>query len=178
MLYNPNGVTPNDTLKVGFQDASSSSNQEALYFYLAAPANNTDWNKYEIKLDEVLSPSAEITDIVYLWNPHSTTVDDIYIDSISISFFEEVVDPVGVEEINNLSYLTVYPNPVSETLTISSTKLLNDIKVLDLSGKVIVNENNLSGNETRLDFTLFPKGVYNVVVTFKDNSKEVRKIIK
>lgn len=55
--------------------------------------------------------------------------------------------------------ISIYPNPTSNTIQISTIQKINQIELLDLSGKLIFSKkgNNLKNN---IDLTTYPKGVY------------------
>ncbi len=59
--------------------------------------------------------------------------------------------------------LTLFPNPATQNLTINSTYTIQQIKVLDVLGKEVMNLNN-TGN-TMVDISTLPKGLYNFVIT-------------
>jgi Starch-binding module 26/Chitobiase/beta-hexosaminidase C-terminal domain/Secretion system C-terminal sorting domain len=71
------------------------------------------------------------------------------------------------------SEITLYPNPVNENLILSSAKEIQEIQVIDLTGKVVK-----SSTETTLQLSDIAMGMYFVNITFKDQSKVTRKIVK
>jgi len=73
--------------------------------------------------------------------------------------------------------INIYPNPVSQKLTITSrnNKPLN-ISVFDLSGKLMI-QKELSDPSQDIDISLLPKGVYLIEVTCQDWSVK-RKFLK
>ena len=70
--------------------------------------------------------------------------------------------------------INMYPNPVSEILTIEGLDFGYSIQIHDVSGKIVY-----SGNESKIDFVQFTSGFY--LVTVLDDNKELiqrSKIIK
>ena len=74
---------------------------------------------------------------------------------------EEVIDEVIVSSIN------IYPNPVSNQLTIDFVSEYNvsniDINIYDLTGKVLINTQEdlvIGSNQITMDVSLLPKGTY------------------
>ncbi len=74
-------------------------------------------------------------------------------------------------EINNLK---LYPNPVNNTLNVSSDKKIKKIEIYDALGRVIYTENNPSStiNVEQLD-----AGLYSIAIIFDDN-RIVKKFTK
>lgn len=67
----------------------------------------------------------------------------------------------GVTFVEELDFsFSLYPNPASQTITISNTiSKLTKISITDLSGKIVYSENFLT-NEKRIDVSCFNKGIY------------------
>jgi len=71
----------------------------------------------------------------------------------------------GVEELNALEAVSIYPNPVSDQLTVDFSSLKgNDVSVelIDLTGKVLAVRRNAAGTVAQFDMTGFAKGAYQV----------------
>lgn len=90
---------------------------------------------------------------------------------------------VKLERIIPVSYsvssteVTIYPNPVSETLNIqNSTNRYNKATLSDISGKVL-GRYNLSADVTQINVSKLAKGVY-ILSLSGDNNNTVKKIIK
>lgn len=171
-LYDRDGSLQNDTLLIGVQDASSSSNQEALRFLKATPSSVSEWQEYVFDLSS-LSPSAEITDIVFLWNPHTMTDDAVYIDDIVLSL-DNSVSIIENESNNNLK---LYPNPAFDFLNIESKKLMEVVDIYDVSGRV-VKSYSLNKNKTKLNIEDLDKGNYYVSVIYIDGSSKTLNLTK
>ena len=83
--------------------------------------------------------------------------------------------PVNVEEVKNTS-VKVYPNPCKNHLTITTENEINSIKILDLAGNVIL-ENQHTYELVKLDIRHLPDGLY--IVEIKSNNRLThQKIIK
>lgn len=74
-----------------------------------------------------------------------------------------------------ISKITVYPNPTTETLSVSNTKKLLSYKVYDKSGKIV-----LSGEPKGTDISVskLEKGVYVIHLVTEENGYETRQFIK
>jgi hypothetical protein len=62
---------------------------------------------------------------------------------------------------------SLYPNPTSSQLTIvnHTGMQLQDLRVLDLNGKIVLTQNNMASIETELSVTNLNPGVYTVRIT-------------
>lgn len=69
--------------------------------------------------------------------------------------------------------LTLYPNPITEKLFLSSEKMIQEVKVVDLTGKLVK-----TSTESNIDLSELSDGVYFVTVTFNDETKVIRKVVK
>lgn len=145
-------------------------------------------NKYTITLSE-FSPTNEIgivinngaaTSALQTIDVFATTANSCWILSstaIAGGKYDATEDtscqPTGLNTPKQTS-ISVYPNPVSDFLTIKNTeKEINQIKLLSLSGQEI-----LSTKETILNVSNFNNGVYLLQIHFSDNSTAFSKIIK
>jgi hypothetical protein len=71
--------------------------------------------------------------------------------------------PANVEEVNSVN-LSVYPNPASDVITVSSTLTEGTITVTDVAGK-LVKSTELNGLSTTINTTGLNNGVYYVTVS-------------
>jgi hypothetical protein len=67
----------------------------------------------------------------------------------------------------------IYPNPTKNIINIQTDKLINQIQICSVIGKLIY-----LGNEKQIDISNLNNGVYFINITFKDGSKVINKIIK
>ena len=103
----------------------------------------------------------------------ATTATDWEVDSISI-----LNSSVGINEVNTTSNaISVYPNPVSSTLTLSNLEGIEMIRISNIIGQTIENI-NVSGNNMNLNVATLKRGLYfisfmnnNSIVTTKKFSK-------
>jgi PKD repeat protein len=89
-----------------------------------------------------------------------------------------IVASSGIEE-NNLDGLSIYPNPTNDFITIDLTSgnaIVNEIKLVDLTGKTLLTS-TIINNSTKLDLHTLSAGVYHVIVNTNLGSV-TRKIIK
>lgn len=82
-------------------------------------------------------------------------------------------------EITKHNLLSIYPNPAINMLVIeTSSDKLNKIKVYDVLGNVLINENLNLEKRYEIDVTLFEKGVYFAEITTENNTSSIRKFNK
>jgi hypothetical protein len=68
----------------------------------------------------------------------------------------------------NIERIRLFPNPTSTIFHLNTSKPFR-IQVYNMLGKHVANTNNISNQ---------PPGIYIVLITFKDNTKHILKIIK
>jgi hypothetical protein len=95
-------------------------------------------------------------------------IDDIIITGVNTAGVETVIFE------NNVS---VYPNPSSDFVNVQSVEEIDMVRVYDMRGALVVSERVL-GQETQIDVSSLPVGLYVVAIHFKNEMKFVtRKII-
>lgn len=97
------------------------------------------------------------------WNLDTTTSGEINIVKDSTLQLEDF----------DSDFVTVYPNPTSSVLNISSKTPVKMVEVYDLSGKKIMTSNN-----TRITLEQFPDAIYLVQIFDNENGSLMKKIIK
>jgi 6-phosphogluconolactonase (cycloisomerase 2 family) len=68
---------------------------------------------------------------------------------------------VGINEVNKTNHITIYPNPTSGIVTISSIQTIANIEVFDVTGKLVYTQQN-NNNQTNLEINLsaLSNGIY------------------
>jgi hypothetical protein len=66
---------------------------------------------------------------------------------------------LGTNEVE-LAVVSVYPNPTTGIVNISSEKNIDNVYVYDISGKLLRTFNKLSTDKTVLDLSSFTSGTY------------------
>lgn len=83
---------------------------------------------------------------------------------------------LGSGSFSDVVGLTIYPNPVSNVLTIKTSEEMDGIKIFNLYGAVVY-ETKEKGNIIQTDFTNYASGIYFITV-FNGNSSFTKKVIK
>ena len=91
---------------------------------------------------------------------------------------------VGVDELEGLSNLTIYPNPANESVKVSFDNTLGgliDIKLIDQFGRIIMTENNIQSYGSTvftIDLVNLSEGMYTVQLTSNQKTISKRLIIR
>lgn len=72
--------------------------------------------------------------------------------------------------------MKLYPNPVTDMLTISNTEMMSGVMVADMLGRILSTK-NVNDTETKVDMSNYPTGTYLVQVTI-DSAVKTFKVIK
>lgn len=76
-------------------------------------------------------------------------------------------------KVNN-NFGRIYPNPVADHINVNSDKKISEIRLIDISGKVL----KIAKNTNQLMIADYQPGMYFVEVIYTDNTKQVTKVIK
>ena len=96
--------------------------------------------------------------------------------NISIPAVAEVIIGTGIEEIS--SGFTIYPNPVTDQLTVNSTNSITSIRIISMSGNTMFVENKNMGNQTEINTSFLSKGLYFIKISTSAENEYVRKFIR
>ena len=83
----------------------------------------------------------------------------------------------GVDNIDGSVGIEVYPNPASSLLNIKATENINAAYVVDMLGKVLMQDNTLKKSAVQLDITELPAGLYFIRINTV-NAQKLIKIVK
>lgn len=173
-VVNPTGTTFNDALYVilDVQDSASVTfhNVDTLAFgALNIPPN--DSVNVKIVQNFIVGPQKYHYDInvIVIW-PYaiSTGAGDSLIFPVFITI------PDGINELNLLNYIKIYPNPTSERINIDTQNSVEEVRIYTVSGQLkIVEKNKLT-----IDISELPAGIYLVNVKLKNGKTQQLKIMK
>ncbi|MDG3581262.1 T9SS type A sorting domain-containing protein [Galbibacter pacificus] len=87
-----------------------------------------------------------------------------------------------IEETDNRSMITAYPNPVTDLLNVMWVESENAVKQVAIYGTdgrlLFTQEINSKSGQLNMDFGRYPSGLYLLLVTYQDNHQETFKVIK
>lgn len=75
------------------------------------------------------------------------------------------IDDLNVSELNMFSSVILYPNPISDVLTIDLSSVSGEevyIEIYDMTGKVLAKADNQNGTMIAIDMASFSNGLYHV----------------
>ncbi|MGO3183916.1 MAG: T9SS type A sorting domain-containing protein [Aequorivita sp.] len=104
----------------------------------------------------------EMSNMVTLkhWYTENDIGDLVYVCDYIYTY--DLIGTMGVQSPGFLAdNMLIYPNPASDLITISGNNtIINNINVLDTTGKLVLKETNLNRKETNLDVSQLQSGVY------------------
>lgn len=115
----------------------------------------------------------QLTDLVY------NNYYQVYVRSIcDDDFTSNWVGPINTQRVlstneNEMSGLSVYPNPTKDFVNIDSKLPITEVVVYNNEGKKIVTTKN-----TKIDISSFPAGIYIVATSFENGKTVTNKIVK
>ena len=82
----------------------------------------------------------------------------------------------GLEDIkiNKTNFISIYPNPTSDFITISSQKTITKIELYNALGQLVFQNNNTS---EKINISFLTDGIY-YVKAFFENSVSISKFVK
>jgi hypothetical protein len=99
-------------------------------------------------------------------------------DKGSCTRYSQTLVSTSVNELANDFNLQISPNPAHELLNIQSTKKINTIELVDITGKSVLIENQISKDNISLDLSGISPGIYFVRITDQNKSVATRRFVK
>lgn len=129
--------------------------------------STTDMNpqSFELVAGPVQAPVEDWTLVTYELDEYVGQEVYVAIQCVSNDAFVFMVDDIVISfmtstnDIPAFENLTVYPNPVTETLNVKADSKINKIQIVNLSGQVVL-ENEVMTNETRINTSDLNSGLY------------------
>jgi len=88
------------------------------------------------------------------------------VGSAITEIYTEVFSVVGITN-NIISKFSIYPNPAKNILNVVSDKIINNIKIYNIFGKLVYNE-NIKDFKTEINTSLYSNGMYLMQIETKD----------
>lgn len=95
---------------------------------------------------------------------------------LSVGFHQTVDIINNVNRADDVA-ISIYPNPTHQMINISSTNEIDKIDLLSLSGSIIYNNNSIQNDESKVDISQLPHGMYILQVTTINGKKIQEQII-
>lgn len=83
---------------------------------------------------------------------------------------------IGIQEKGFQNAIKLYPNPTSSKINLQVEKSLKDasITIVDVSGQIILNQHNISGNNFSFDVSKYSSGIYFLEVRSHEGVERVK----
>lgn len=141
-------------------------------------ANASGYNYQWVYCDSAYAPIPGQTNQIFTPTSNGNFAVIVWLDNCADTSGCISVNNFGIED--NMSYsISVYPNPTSDQIVISTNKTMNEanVRIINLTGQTIFTKDNLSGTQFMLDISLQPAGIY--YLELYEGSHAVRtKVIK
>lgn len=146
------------------------------------------WSLGEIKISNTLTNQWE--QLTYDFSAHiglTPAYDQLVVfpdfqtrSSDNIIYFDNIFGPAAgssasIDELSSLS-TRIFPNPANDRFGVESTQLIQKLKILDITGR-LVHEEIVQSHSTSVDISTLPKGLY-LVVSELENGPETQRLIK
>jgi hypothetical protein len=158
--FNFKAYGPPRPIYMSFQDAS---NNEVLAFNSALSSNN-QWQQFSIDLSSVASQS--ITRFVMFLDQGVVNWDAYFLDDFHVSSA-----PLAINNISDNDNITIYLQPVTNTLNIDikrNNKEINKLQLFDIKGCLLLSQ-SINQDNISLDVSGFDSGIYFVKVQSKNH---------
>jgi len=135
---------------------------------ITPPLSGNQPNAWLQRVFDLSAYNGQVINLRFRGTTGSNSGSDMAIDDISID------EPVGIDEINSSSGVSVYPNPSSGLFTVSVAKPGNyQVEIVDLNGKVVNTGviQSTRNSMTTLDMSGYAKGIYTVILRGKETMR-------
>ncbi|MEM6684496.1 MAG: T9SS type A sorting domain-containing protein [Bacteroidota bacterium] len=105
--------------------------------------------------------------------------DDVFLENSNGGFVLEVQDTTTLsvnDPSSQLDEIRMFPNPANDKLNISAPNFLEQVAIYDMSGKLIIKDENLRTNSQTIPLEKLSSGMYMVHIK-TENSTTLKKLI-
>jgi len=124
------------------------------------PQSSAEWKQ------ESFSLAADTGDVLIRFRNVCGFSNNLYLDDVNVSF------PTGIVQNNSSEKFSVYPNPASYDINISGLPINSEIRISDLTGKLLLTQKTLN-TLTKIDIQQLQQGIY-----ILSSGLAVKKIVK
>lgn len=101
-----------------------------------------------------------------------------YDNSLASSWVAATNNAVSTEELLNDNQTSVYPNPTTSQLNVSSSNLILKYELYDELGRMVLSESNVQANNLSINLSNLSANTYILKVTSNNQSSVFHKVIK
>jgi hypothetical protein len=169
-----------DWFKITIKAYSNNIYQDSIDFFLADYRFSDNSQDYIIKnwTSIGLPPTSNPIDSVYFELSSSdvgtwgmNTPDFFCLDDLQLSIFDNITELHQ----NNFSF---FPNPASSVVNIKNETVINTVTVLDLNGRIILNNSTINNSITSIDVSELNAGIYFIQLTDENGVVSTQKFLK
>ncbi|MGD0710262.1 MAG: T9SS type A sorting domain-containing protein [Bacteroidales bacterium] len=129
------------------------------------------WQKSNINLD---SYKGDSICIAFRYTSTTGAAATYYVDSIQITG-----TLVGIKNLNAYGKFSIYPNPVTSTVTISNTSdMIKNIKIYNMVGELVAAYDNVNNTKYSINTENLQEGMYFTKVMLNNGTVVSNKIVK
>ncbi len=171
----------NDTVVVAASTTFSGQGKTDFHFVLYAPNGSIVAHTFGGSEDDFSASALLSYDHGYVFlgstNSFGPGHESVLLVKFDTAFTNNPTVVIGIEEINNWSDLSIYPNPANELLSISTSKSVEhiDMNIFDVEGKLVESKENIS-IPYKQPITLKP-GFYFISLSGKNFSTQKKFIV-
>lgn len=122
------------------------------------------WVKYRIKAKAGLADNTEITNTAHIYFDYNPAI----ITNTTLNTIDHGLGIITNEKLTTSS-LMIYPNPATSTLTIEAEEMMNDVIILDLTGKPVIRQ-RVNNTKANVSIEELPAGIYQIMVPGTTNA--------
>ncbi|GEM_PF-962331 len=155
------------------------------YVFSSANSLNTGNNAtYEWNFGDGNTSTLPNPTHIYAWtNPSSPASYTVTLEITNACGFAsetfEIQPSLSVDEIDG-NQLSIFPNPAENVLNIQFAQAVQDVdvRIMDMSGRVVASETNVSGTQMTMDVSVLSSGSYMVEIRSESSVAQSRLIVK
>jgi PKD repeat protein len=139
--------------------------------------DSSQWDSIKINLDAYrLEENVQVKFVNVTDGGNCLYLDDLYLGDGSKA--REPLIPTAISLIAKKGSVEIYPNPVSNKVTIRSNSELENVHVFQYSGIQVLHENNILKKEISIDLSALTNGTYFIVIKNKEGVQYAKLIIQ
>jgi hypothetical protein len=155
------GICDNESIKISWITMSEKDNS---YFTIEKSSDTKNW--FELK--EVYGAGNSNITNYYAYNDKNVNANNYYrlkqTDLDGTFSYTEIINVIGCNSMLN-GRLEIYPNPTNGELNIICESEIIEVKIIDLTGKLMYSNLSDGVYTVQLDLSKFNKGIYVVEIT-------------
>lgn len=145
--------------------------------------NDVEWCSLPGEINNKIMDLDFFNDTLYIVGGF-TGIDNVEAKNIAKWTGGNLVDscsgPVSVPELSDFNEFNIFPNPAQNLIYITSSSYIEDIEIIDFTGRDIaknLNLNSFEQNNIHVDITILPSGIY-ILKIWMNGKTYLKKLVK